>query len=144
MPKPSTLEGRQAHGEPRALLKCATVQQAESSISRWHGPELDQSAPSVAHEKEASVHPEQQIAGNKPPTVHARVGHNYDVRNVLNVCKRHKEDGASRGYHPRRGGRYDCKEDRSPSPEPQGPLVFSQDIYNTPFLARFWQPTNAT
>jgi hypothetical protein len=30
-----------------------------------------------------------------------------------------------RGYHPRRGGRYDNEEDRSPSPEPPGPQAFS-------------------
>jgi hypothetical protein len=66
------------------------------------------------------------------------------VRNVLNARKRHKEDGVSRGYHPQRGGRYDIEEDRSPSPKPLGPRVFSQDICNAPFLARFRQPANVT
>jgi hypothetical protein len=89
----------------------------------------------MAREKEASVHPEQQKAGDKPLSVHACIGHNYDTRNILNVRKWHKEDGASHGYHPRRGGCYDSREDRSPSPEPPGPWVFSQDIRNTPFLA---------
>jgi hypothetical protein len=38
MPEASTLEGRQAHGELRVLLKCVAVQQAESSASRGMGP----------------------------------------------------------------------------------------------------------
>jgi hypothetical protein len=82
--------------------------------------------------------------GDNPPSVHHRVGHNYDACNVLNARKRHKEDGASRGYHPRWGGRYDSGEDRSPSPEPLGPRVFSQDIRNALFPVRFRQPTNIT
>jgi hypothetical protein len=98
----------------------------------------------VAHEKEASVHLEQQKVGDKPPYVHAGVGHNYDARNVLNARKRHKENGASYGYHPRRGSLYDSGEDRSPSPEPLVPRVFSQDSRNAPFLVRFWQPANVT
>jgi hypothetical protein len=47
------------------------------------------------------------------------------------------EEKVHRGYHPRRGGRYDSEEDRSPSPEPSGPQVFSQAIRRAPFLARF-------
>jgi hypothetical protein len=31
------------------------------------------------------------------------------------------DEKVRRGYHPRRGGRYDSWEDRSPSPEPPGP-----------------------
>jgi hypothetical protein len=38
-----------------------------------------------------------------------------------------------RGYHPRRGGRYDSGEDRSPSPEPPGPQAFSRAIRRAPF-----------
>jgi hypothetical protein len=142
MPEPSTPEGRQAH-ELRALLECAVVQQAKSSLSWQRGPKLDQPAPSVPCEKEASVHPDQLKVGDKPLSVH-RVGRNYDTRDVLNAHKRHKEDGASHGYHPRQGGRYDSREDQSPSPEPLGPQVFSQDIHNAPFPARFRQPTNIT
>jgi hypothetical protein len=40
-------------------------------------------------------------------------------------CRRDRrarlEERVRRGYHPRRGGRYDNEEDRSPSPEPPGP-----------------------
>jgi hypothetical protein len=49
-----------------------------------------------------------------------------------------------RGYHPRRGGRYDSEEDRSPSPEPPGPRVFSRAIRRAPFPARFRAPTTIT
>ena len=62
-----------------------------------------------------------------------------DARNVLN--KKKKQDGEARGYHPRRGGRYDSKEDRSPSPKPPGNHVFSQEIHTAPFPPRFRQPT---
>jgi hypothetical protein len=103
MSEPSTSEGRQAHKELHALLECVAVQQAESSVSWRRGPELDQPTPLVPRKKEASVHLEQQKVGDKPPSVHARVVQNYNVRDVLNVCKRHKEDGASRDYHPRWG-----------------------------------------
>jgi hypothetical protein len=49
-----------------------------------------------------------------------------------------------RGYHPRRGGRYDSVEDRSPSPEPPGPQAFSRAIRRAPFLTRFRAPTTIT
>jgi hypothetical protein len=60
-------------------------------------------------------------SGDEPPSVHACIGHNYDARNVLNMRKRHKEDGASCGYYPRWGGRYDSGEDQSPTREPLEP-----------------------
>jgi hypothetical protein len=57
--------------------------------------------------------------------------------------RRHdKEDGATRGYHPRRGGRYNSEEDRSPSPESPGPRVLSKAIWRARFRVRFRQPTN--
>jgi len=67
--------------------------------------------------------------------------HDGDARNVLN---QKKKDGAVHGYHPRRGGRYDCKEDRSPSPEPPGTRVFSREIRAAPFPQCFRQPTTLT
>jgi hypothetical protein len=54
-----------------------------------------------------------------------------------------RREGAP-GYHPRRGGRYDSEEDRSPSPEPPGPRVFSRAIRPAPFPARFRAPTTIT
>jgi hypothetical protein len=49
-----------------------------------------------------------------------------------------------RGYHPRRGGRYDSGEDWSPSPEPPGPQAFSRAIRRAPFPTRFRAPTTIT
>jgi hypothetical protein len=49
-----------------------------------------------------------------------------------------------RGYHPRRRGRYDSEEDRSPSPEPPGPQAFSRAIRRAPFPTRFWALTTIT
>jgi hypothetical protein len=46
------------------------------------------------------------------------------------------------GYHPRRGGRYDSREDHSPTPEPPGTRVFSREIRTTSFPQRFCQPTS--
>jgi hypothetical protein len=54
------------------------------------------------------------------------------------------EERVRRGYHPRRGGRYDSGEDRSPSPEPPGLQVFSRAIRRAPFPARFRAPTTIT
>jgi hypothetical protein len=56
----------------------------------------------------------------------------------------HLEEKVRRGYHPRRGGRYDSEEERSPSPEPPGPRVFSRAIRRAPFPARFRAPTTIT
>jgi hypothetical protein len=42
------------------------------------------------------------------------------------------------------GGRYDSSEDRSPSPEPPGPQVFSKAIHETILPARFHPPTTLT
>jgi hypothetical protein len=54
------------------------------------------------------------------------------------------EDRVSRGYHPRRGGRYDSEEDQSPSPESPGPRVFSRAIRQAPYPAWFRAPTTIT
>ena len=92
----------------------------------------------------------------KAPSVHDRVkstpvkdrlqdtrgnAHDGDARNVLN---QKMEDGAAHGYHPRCGGRYDSKEDRSPTQEPPGTRVFSREIRAAPFPPRFRQPTTLT
>jgi hypothetical protein len=54
------------------------------------------------------------------------------------------EEKVHRGYHPRRGGRYNSEEDRSPSPEPLGPRVFSRAIRRALFPARFRALTTIT
>jgi hypothetical protein len=54
------------------------------------------------------------------------------------------EEKVRRGYHPRRGGRYDSEEDRRPSPEPPGPRAFSRAIRWVSFPAWFRAPTTIT
>jgi hypothetical protein len=52
-----------------------------------------------------------------------------DARNVINArWAANTETRAAVGYRPRRGGRYDSREDRSPTPEPPGTRVFSREI----------------
>jgi hypothetical protein len=88
--------------------------------------------------REASVHTE--LTGDETPAAQDRLSddqHRRDRRACL-------EEKVRRGYHPRRGGRYDSEEDRSPSPEPPGLRVFSRAIRRAPFLARFRAPTTIT
>jgi hypothetical protein len=68
--------------------------------------------------REASVHTER--TRDRMSAAPDRLGseqHRHDRRARL-------EERVRRGYHPKRGGRYDSEEDRSPSPEPPGPRVF--------------------
>jgi hypothetical protein len=66
-----------------------------------------------------------------------------DARNVINARRTgNAETRATTGYHPRRGGHYDSREDRSPTPEPQGTRVFSREIRTVSFPQRFRQPTS--
>jgi hypothetical protein len=66
-----------------------------------------------------------------------------DARNVINARRMgNTEARAVVGYHPRRGGRYDSCEDRSPTPEPPRTRVFSWEIRTTSFPQRFRQPTS--
>jgi hypothetical protein len=66
-----------------------------------------------------------------------------NARNVINAQPTgNTEARATAGYHPRRGGRYDSREDRSPTPEPLGTRVFSREIRTTSFPQRFHQPTS--
>ena len=130
MPEPSTMEGRRVHGELRDLLKTTAVQQAKSSASRRR--EDTSKRPSV-HDR------------LRAPSVHDRLSDRreaQDDHDVVRRRRRHDDDGPARGYHPHRGSRYDSGEDRSPSPGPPGPRVFSKAIRSAPFLAQFWQPAN--
>jgi hypothetical protein len=54
------------------------------------------------------------------------------------------DEKVHRGYHPRRGGRYNSEEDRSPSPKPPGSQAFSRAIRRAPFPTRFRTPTTIT
>jgi hypothetical protein len=48
------------------------------------------------------------------------------------------------GYHPRRGGRYDSREDRSPTPEPPGTRVFNREIRTASFRSASASPRRST
>jgi hypothetical protein len=138
MPEPSTTEGRRIQGELKDLLENATVRRAESSASQRRGGPSEHHAASSRHMREASVHTKN--TGDKTPAALDRFGneqHRRDRRARL-------EERVRRGYHPRRGGRYDSEEDKSPSPEPLGPRVFSRAIRRAPFSARFRAPTTIT
>jgi hypothetical protein len=138
MPEPSTTEGRCIQGELKGLLEDATVRRAESSASRRRGDPSEHRAASFRRICEASVCTEH--TGDRTPTARDRLGdeqHRRDRRARL-------EEKVCQGYHPRRGGRYDSEEDRSPSPEPLRPRVFSRAIRQAPFPARFCAPTTIT
>jgi hypothetical protein len=131
MPEPSTTEGRRIQGELKNLLEGVAVRRAESSASRRQGYPSEPHAATSRFMREASLY-----TGRTRNTAHAAPGrlgnehHNRDRR-------AHLDEKVRRGYHPRRGGRYDSGEDRSPSPEPHGPQAFSRAIRRAPFPTRF-------
>jgi hypothetical protein len=135
MLEPSTTEGWHIQGGLKNLLEHAAVRQAESSASQRRGcPSEHHATPSrhvSRHMREASVHTERTWDGM--PAAPDRLGnaqHRHDRQARL-------DEKVHRGYHPRRGGRYDSGEDRSPSPEPPGPQAFSRAIRRAPFPYRF-------
>jgi hypothetical protein len=67
--------------------------------------------------REASVH-----TGRMRDTTPAAPGHLGNEHHHRDR-RAHLDEKVHRGYHPRRGGRYDSEEDWSPSPEPPGPQV---------------------
>jgi hypothetical protein len=122
MPEPSTTEGRRIQGELKGLLEDAAVRRAESSASQRQGCPSEHRTTSSRHMREASVRIERTQDGT--PTASDRLDdeqHRRDHRARL-------EERVRRGYHPRRGGRYDSEEDWSSSPKPPGPRVFSRAI----------------
>jgi hypothetical protein len=137
MPAPSTPEVWNLHREAQALIEQAAIQQAESSASRirqqddarddggTQGPE-----PSV-HAGRATERPANpgRTPGKERLLDTRGQARDDDARNVINARRTSKADArAAAGYHPRRGGRYDSDEDRSPTPEPPGTRVFSREI----------------
>ena len=62
-----------------------------------------------------------------------------DARATLEARRHDRYEVKSRRYRPHRGGRYDPDHDRSTSPEPLGPHVFSEAIRRAKFPARFRQ-----
>jgi hypothetical protein len=131
MPEPSTTEGRRIQGELKNLLEDAAVRRAESSTSRRQGYPSEHHAATSRFMREASVH-----TGRTRHTAPAAPGR---LGNEHHHCDRraHLDERVRRGYHPRRGGRYDRREDRSPSPEPPGPQDFSRAIRRAQFPTRF-------
>jgi hypothetical protein len=151
MPAPSTPEARNLHREAQALIEQAAVEQAESSASRirQQGSAWDDGG---AQGPEASVHAggaaERPANPGRTP-VRERIidtrgqAQDSDARNVINARRTgNTETQATAGYHPWRGGRYDSREDRSPTPEPPGTRVFSREIRTASFPQRFCQPTS--
>jgi hypothetical protein len=139
MPSPSTPEARNLHREAQALIEQAAVQQGDARDDGGaQGPEP------LVHAGRAMEHPANP--GRTPARERlldtrgqARDG---DARNVINARRTSKAEArAAAGYHPRRGGRYDSDEDRSPTPEPPGTRVFSREIHAATFPQRFRQPT---
>jgi hypothetical protein len=138
MPEPSTTEGRRIQGELKDLLEGAAIRRAEISASRRRADPSEHHGTSSRCMREASVHPER--TRDETPAARDRLGnehHHLDRRARL-------DEKVRRGYHPRRGGRCDSEEDRSPSPEPPGPRVFSRAIRRASFAARFRAPTTIT
>jgi hypothetical protein len=88
--------------------------------------------------REASVHTGR--TRNTALAAPGRLGNEHHHRNR----RAHLDEKVRRGYHPRRGGRYDSGEDRSPSAEPPGPQAFSRAILRAPFPTRFRTPTTIT
>jgi hypothetical protein len=134
MPAPSTPEAQNLHHEAHALVEQAAVQQAESSASciRQQGSARDDRG---AQGPEASVHAggtAGQPASQRRTPVRERIldtrrqAQDGDARNVMNARRTgNTETRAAAGYHPRRGGCYDSREDRSPTQEPPGTRLFS-------------------
>jgi hypothetical protein len=149
MPAPSTPEARNLHREAQALIEQAAVQQAESSASRirQQGSARDDGG---AQGPEVSVHvggAADQPANQGRTPVRERIldtrgqAQDGDARNVINARRTgNAETRAAASYHPRRGGRYDSREDRSPTPEPPGTRVFSREIRTASFPQCFRQP----
>jgi hypothetical protein len=151
MPAPSTPEARNLHREAQALIEQAAVQQAESSASRirQQGSAQDDGG---AQGPEPSVHTggtAERAANPGRTPVKDRLldtrgqAQDGDARNVINARRAgNAETRATVGYHPRRGGRYDSREDRSPTPDTPGTRVFSREIRMASFPQRFRQPTS--
>jgi hypothetical protein len=110
MPEPSTTEGRRIQGELKNLLEDVAVRRAESSASRRQGYPPEHRALTSRFMREASVHTEH--TRNTVPAAPGRLDNEHHRRDR----RAHLDEKVRRGYHPRRGGRYDSREDRSPSP----------------------------
>jgi hypothetical protein len=108
MPEPSTTEGQRIQGELKNLLEDAAVRRAESSASRRQGCPPEHRATTSRLMREASVHTGR--TRDTTPAAPGRLGNEHHRRDH----RARLDEKVRRGYHPRRGGRYDSEEDRSP------------------------------
>jgi hypothetical protein len=104
MPEPSTTEGRRIQGELKNLLEGAAVRRAESSASHRQGYPSEHHAATSRFMREASVHTGRTC--NTAPAAPGRFGNEHHHRDR----QAHLDERVRRGYHPRRGGRYDSGE----------------------------------
>jgi hypothetical protein len=152
---PSTPEARNLHREAQALIEQAVVQQAESSVSRIR-QQGDTRGDGGAQGAEPSV---RAGGATERPTNPGRTpakerlldtrgqARDGDARNVINARRTSKTEArVAAGYHPRRGGRYDSDEDRSPTPEPPGTRAFSREIHAaaSPSASASLRPSSST
>lgn len=144
-PEASTPEAKKLHEELRTLLDRVAAQQAESSTQCRGGTLTGDWVPPP---QEASVHhtPRHAPDAVRIP-VQACVGEARDICHTLDARRRGRADRDEEqeqrhGRHPRRGGRYDEEEDRSPSPKPMGPRCFSLRINTARFPPCFKPPTS--
>jgi hypothetical protein len=107
MPEPSTTEGRRIQGELKNLLEGAAVRRAESSASRRQGYPSEPHAATSRFMWGASVYTGR--TRNTAPVAPCRLGNEHHHRDR----RAHLDERVHRGYHPRRGGRYDSGEDQS-------------------------------
>jgi hypothetical protein len=138
MPEPFTTEGRRIQGELKNLLEDVAVRWAKSSASQRQGYPPEHRAATSRFMREASVHT--GCTRDTAPAAPGRLGNEHHRRDR----RAHLDDKVHRGYHPRRGGRYDSGEDQSPSPEPPGPQAFSRAIRRALFPTWFRTPTTIT
>jgi hypothetical protein len=108
MPEPSTTEGRHIQGELKDLLEDAAVRWAESSASRRQGYPPEHRSATSRFMREASVH--SRRTRDATPAAPGRLGNEHHRRDH----RARLDEKVRRGYHPKRGGRYDNGEDRSP------------------------------
>jgi hypothetical protein len=151
VPALSSPEARILHHEAQALIEQAAIQQAESSTSRMRQPGSvrdygnTQGSEASAHADGAAGQPANQ--GRTP--VRERIldtreqAQDGDACNVINARRAgNTKTRAVVGYYPRWGGRYDSREDRTPTPEPPGTRVFCREFRTASFPQRFRQPTS--
>jgi hypothetical protein len=138
MPEPSTAEGRVSRESSRISWKMSWSDGPRALPPEGRGTPPEHRAATSRFMREASVHTGR--TRNSAPAAPGRLGNEHHHRDR----RAHLDEKVRRGYHPRRGGRYDSGEDRSPSPEPPGPRAFSRAIRRAPFPTRFRIPTTIT